>query len=133
MKFYLYFISLFAFDALHANKADWGDLFTYNSVENFVAMASFVDEQDGVTELEFTMILIFVDCCRKIRLYPNGLKHLNRSHLSLFLLLADFTPDSKVYIDYTLRIVDQLQANHIAVKGKRLSCTSKLSVADIWK
>ncbi|KAK4854737.1 hypothetical protein QYF36_000663 [Acer negundo] len=28
-------------------KADWGDLFTYNSVENIVAMASFVDEQDA--------------------------------------------------------------------------------------
>ncbi|KAK1592993.1 hypothetical protein Q3G72_034114 [Acer saccharum] len=146
-------LGLFAFDALHANKADWGDLFTYNSVENFVAMASFVDEQDGVVrfisdappthyKLKIQLFSLLVknavekyDSAEfeaggykwKIRLYPNGLKHLNGSHLSLFLLLADFTPDSKVYIDYTLRIMDQLQANHIAVKADHCFTASATS------
>ncbi|KAK1590978.1 hypothetical protein Q3G72_000229 [Acer saccharum] len=48
--FILYKFGILAsFCSLHiAYKADWGDLLTYNSVENFVAMASYVDEQDGV-------------------------------------------------------------------------------------
>ncbi|KAL5849036.1 hypothetical protein ACOSQ4_007049 [Xanthoceras sorbifolium] len=52
----------------------------------------------------------------KIWLYPKGLSYLKGSHLSIFLNLADFTPDSKVYADYTFRIVDQLQAKHITFK-----------------
>ncbi|KAL5781889.1 hypothetical protein ACOSP7_006918 [Xanthoceras sorbifolium] len=65
----------------------------------------------------FTKFLLFVGCCRKIQLYPNGFSHQKGSHLFLFLALADFTPDSKVYTDYTLRLVDQLQAKHIAFKN----------------
>ncbi|KAH7511479.1 hypothetical protein JRO89_XSUnG0199000 [Xanthoceras sorbifolium] len=52
----------------------------------------------------------------KIKLYPNGFSHKKGSHLSLFLALADFTPYSKIYTDYTLRLVDQLQSKHIAFK-----------------
>ena len=76
------------------------------------------------TELEFTKILVFVGCVgRKMLLFPKGFCGLKGSHLSLYLVLEDYTPDSKVYTDYTLRIVDQLQAKHIASKGKRLSTT----------
>ncbi|KAK0608418.1 hypothetical protein LWI29_030382 [Acer saccharum] len=53
----------------------------------------------------------------KIQLFPKGLRSLNGSHLSLYLYLQHFTPDSKVYADFTLRIVDQLQAKHIASKA----------------
>ncbi|KAK4856746.1 hypothetical protein QYF36_020708 [Acer negundo] len=216
-------------------KADWGDLFTYNSVENFIAMASFVDEQDGVVRLisdappthyklkiqlfsllvknavekyesaefeaggyKWKLVLypngnksknvkdhislyltladtsslppeVFVtkergrlkeECLSmikdtssidkdtssikhawkienfsklnaesyfseafsagghkwKIKLYPKGMHHLGGNHLSLFLALVDFTPDSKVYTDFTLRILDQLQDKHISFK-----------------
>ncbi|KAK1591075.1 hypothetical protein Q3G72_001915 [Acer saccharum] len=144
-----------------AYKADWGDLFTYFSVENFVAMASFVDEQNEDkcvfgTEVFVTKerrrvkaecLSLIKDPCSvkyvwkienfsklnepyyfseafsagghkwKILLYPKGLSSLKGSHLSLYLKFVHDTPDSKAYTDCTLRIVDQLQAKHVAFKA----------------
>ncbi|KAK2650736.1 hypothetical protein Ddye_018225 [Dipteronia dyeriana] len=182
-----------------AYKADWGDLFTYNSVENFIAMASFVDEQDDAIEKEnhfhelklecgfdhFVSLKAFNDASNgylvedkcvfgtevfvtkergrvkaeclslikdtssvkyvwkienfsklhadnyfsevfsagghkwKIELYPKGSTSAKGSHLALFLYSVDLTPDSKVYTDYTLRILDQLHAKHISFKADR--------------
>ncbi|KAK1592655.1 hypothetical protein Q3G72_028333 [Acer saccharum] len=56
----------------------------------------------------------------KIQLYPKGRRHGNGSHLSLYLVMADLTtlsPASKIYAEFTLRILDQGQARHIAGKG----------------
>ncbi|TXG71473.1 hypothetical protein EZV62_000052 [Acer yangbiense] len=62
----------------------------------------------------------YVGCCRKIQLYPKGRRHGNGSHLSLYLVTVDSTtlsPASKIYAEFTLRILDQVQARHIAGKG----------------
>lgn len=56
--------------------------------------------------------------CRMLELYPNGLPQLNGSHVSLFLVLVDRTPDAKVYADYTLCMVNQSNSNHISFKSK---------------
>ncbi|KAI9195734.1 hypothetical protein LWI28_017603 [Acer negundo] len=129
-----------------AYKADWGDLLTYNSVENFVAMASFVDEQDGVVrfisdappthyKLKIQLFSLLVKNAVekyesaefeaggyiwKIQLNPKGRHHGNGSHLSLYLVMAESTtlsPASNIYAEFTLRILDQVQARHIAGKG----------------
>ncbi|KAK2647015.1 hypothetical protein Ddye_022210 [Dipteronia dyeriana] len=55
----------------------------------------------------------------KIELYPKGSTFAKGSHLALFLYSVDLTPDSKVYTDYTLRILDQLHAKHISFKADR--------------
>ncbi|TXG71470.1 hypothetical protein EZV62_000049 [Acer yangbiense] len=151
-----------------AYKADWGDLFTYFSVENFVAMASFVDEQNDAigekshfhelklecgfdhfvplktfndasngylvedkcvfgTEVFVTKergrvkaecLSLIKDTCsvKKIQIYPKGLDG-SGSYLTFYLDLVHYTPDSKVYTDCTLRIVDQLHSKHIAFKA----------------
>ncbi|KAJ4708909.1 Ubiquitin carboxyl-terminal hydrolase 12 [Melia azedarach] len=54
----------------------------------------------------------------KIRLYPKGRRHGSGSHISLYLALADSTtpPGSKIHADYTLRILDQVQARHLSGK-----------------
>uniref|UniRef100_A0A5B6YTY4 MATH domain-containing protein n=1 Tax=Davidia involucrata TaxID=16924 RepID=A0A5B6YTY4_DAVIN len=51
----------------------------------------------------------------KIQLYPKGKDSGTGSHLSLYLALADSTtlpPGSKIFADFTLRILDQIQAKH---------------------
>ncbi|KAK2650738.1 hypothetical protein Ddye_018227 [Dipteronia dyeriana] len=52
----------------------------------------------------------------KIQVFPKGIDSM-WSYLSFYLDLVDHTPDSKAYTDCTLRIVDQLQAKHIAFKA----------------
>ncbi|TXG71472.1 hypothetical protein EZV62_000051 [Acer yangbiense] len=70
-------------------------------------------------KFHFTKFLRFVGFCRKIQLYPKGLTYPKGSHLSLFLYSVDLTTGSKVYIDYTIRILDQLHAKHITFKADR--------------
>ncbi|KAL5564640.1 hypothetical protein UlMin_027804 [Ulmus minor] len=55
----------------------------------------------------------------KIKLYPNG-KEASRSYVSLFLALESPSPTSKIYAEFTLRILNQLNANHDYGKGKWL-------------
>ncbi|KAJ0034576.1 hypothetical protein Pint_24233 [Pistacia integerrima] len=57
----------------------------------------------------------------KIQLYPKGRRLGTGTHCSLYLALADFTtlvPGSKIYAEFTLRILDQVQAKHIGGKAK---------------
>lgn len=66
----------------------------------------------------------FVGCCRKMKLYPKERDSRTGSHLSLYLVLADLkslTPASKIYVDYALRIQDQVQTRDISAKSKALS------------
>lgn len=69
----------------------------------------------------------------KIQLYPKGRRHGTGSHLAVYLALADvtilfpgskvpadstvLTPSSKIYAEFTLRLLDQVQARHIAGKA----------------
>ncbi|KAF3456463.1 hypothetical protein FNV43_RR01113 [Rhamnella rubrinervis] len=51
----------------------------------------------------------------KIKLYPTGKGEGLGTHLSLYLALADpksLPPGSKIYADFTLRILDQMHAKH---------------------
>ncbi|KAK1591763.1 hypothetical protein Q3G72_013193 [Acer saccharum] len=72
------------------------------------------------TECFDSKIFVAGDQKWKIQLYPKGRRHGNGSHLSLYLVMADSTtlsPASKIYAEFTLRILDQVQARHIAGKG----------------
>ncbi|KAH9684092.1 TRAF-like family protein [Citrus sinensis] len=56
----------------------------------------------------------------KIQLYPKGRRHGTGTHLAVYLALADsttLTPGSKIYAEFTLRLLDQAQARHIAGKA----------------
>ncbi|GAV71632.1 MATH domain-containing protein [Cephalotus follicularis] len=56
----------------------------------------------------------------KIFVYPKGKRHGIGSHLSLYLALADPTTlpaGSKIFAEFTLRILDQVKARHIAGKA----------------
>ncbi|KAH7557256.1 hypothetical protein JRO89_XS11G0089600 [Xanthoceras sorbifolium] len=88
----------------------------------FVKMKSF---EDSVLALLGSGSLVQM-IWRKVLLFPKGLPYLRGSHLSIFLALADFAPDSKVYADYTFCIVDQLQAKHITFEGKRIVMNLKV-------
>ncbi|KAH9684100.1 TRAF-like family protein [Citrus sinensis] len=53
----------------------------------------------------------------KIQLYPTGRRHGTGTHLAMYLALADsttLTPGSKIYAEFTVRLLDQVQARHIA-------------------
>ncbi|XP_031256349.1 uncharacterized protein LOC116114342 [Pistacia vera] len=55
----------------------------------------------------------------KMQLYPNGRDSGTGSHISLYLVLADLTsltPTSRIYVDYTFRIQDQVRARDLSVK-----------------
>ncbi|XP_044498270.1 protein RESTRICTED TEV MOVEMENT 3 [Mangifera indica] len=55
----------------------------------------------------------------KMKLYPKERDSRTGSHLSLYLVLADLkslTPASKIYVDYALRIQDQVQTRDISAK-----------------
>ncbi|KAK2650737.1 hypothetical protein Ddye_018226 [Dipteronia dyeriana] len=72
------------------------------------------------TECFESKVFVAGDQKWKIQLYPKGRRHGNGSHLSLYLVIADSTtlsPASKIYAEFTLRILDQVQARHIAGKG----------------
>ncbi|KAK4856780.1 hypothetical protein QYF36_021090 [Acer negundo] len=72
------------------------------------------------TECFESKIFVAGDQKWKIQLYPKGRRHGNSSHLSLYLVMADSTtlsPASKIYAEFTLRILDQVQARHIAGRG----------------
>ncbi|KAH9684103.1 TRAF-like family protein [Citrus sinensis] len=56
----------------------------------------------------------------KIQLYPTGRRHGTGTHLAMYLALADsttLTPGSKIYAEFTVRLLDQVQARHIAGKA----------------
>ncbi|XP_038721858.1 MATH domain and coiled-coil domain-containing protein At3g58400 isoform X2 [Tripterygium wilfordii] len=56
----------------------------------------------------------------KMQLYPRGKRIGMGTHLSLFLALGDsttFSRGSKVYAEFTIRILDQVQARHVSGKG----------------
>ncbi|ESR32503.1 hypothetical protein CICLE_v10005327mg [Citrus x clementina] len=56
----------------------------------------------------------------KIQLYPKGRRHGTGTHLAMYLALADsatLTPGSKIYAEFTVRLLDQVQARHIAGKA----------------
>ncbi|GLT60240.1 hypothetical protein SLA2020_330130 [Shorea laevis] len=56
----------------------------------------------------------------KIQMYPKGRRHGLGSHISLFLALADpkaIPTSSKIFADFTLRVVDQVQGRHISGKA----------------
>ncbi|BFG14827.1 hypothetical protein CerSpe_011010 [Prunus speciosa] len=55
----------------------------------------------------------------KIKLYPKGADN-GSTHVSIYLILANpekLSPGSKILTEYTLRIVDQLNAEHFYSKG----------------
>ncbi|GLT74689.1 hypothetical protein SLA2020_464740 [Shorea laevis] len=55
----------------------------------------------------------------KIQMYPKGRRHGLGSHISLYLALADPTAiptSSKILVEFTLRMVDQMQGRHISGK-----------------
>ncbi|KAK1591646.1 hypothetical protein Q3G72_010983 [Acer saccharum] len=64
----------------------------------------------------------------KIQLYPKGLTYPKGTHLSLYLYSVDLTPGSKVYTDYTFRILDQLHAKHVTFKADRCF----IDPANVW-
>ncbi|KAM7256959.1 hypothetical protein ACFE04_008752 [Oxalis oulophora] len=56
----------------------------------------------------------------KMIFHPKGKRNGTGSHISLYLALADPTSlpsGSKIFAEFTLRILDQLQAKHVAGKG----------------
>ncbi|XP_044487671.1 MATH domain and coiled-coil domain-containing protein At3g58400-like isoform X3 [Mangifera indica] len=64
----------------------------------------------------------------KIQLYPKGRHHGTNTHLSLYLALANvstLTPGSKIYVEFVLRIQDQLQGMHVSGKAKHWFSTSQ--------
>ncbi|PPR92125.1 hypothetical protein GOBAR_AA28555 [Gossypium barbadense] len=57
--------------------------------------------------------------CLKIQLYPKGRRHGSGTHISLYLALEDpvtLTAGSKMFVEFTLRVLDQMQSRHIAGK-----------------
>ncbi|KAL3817953.1 hypothetical protein ACJIZ3_003858 [Penstemon smallii] len=59
----------------------------------------------------------------KIQLYPMGKGSGTGSYISMYLTLAEpqnLPPASKIYAEFTLRILDQLNRNHYFGKGKIL-------------
>ncbi|TYG99652.1 hypothetical protein ES288_A10G212200v1 [Gossypium darwinii] len=55
----------------------------------------------------------------KIQLYPKGRRHGSGTHISLYLALEDpvtLTAGSKMFVEFTLRVLDQMQSRHIAGK-----------------
>ncbi|KAK1591499.1 hypothetical protein Q3G72_008683 [Acer saccharum] len=74
--------------------------------DHFVSLKAFHDASNGYLVED-----------RKIKLYPKGLTSPKGSHLSFYLYSVDLTPGSKVYTDFTFRILDQLHANHITFKA----------------
>lgn len=66
-------------------------------------------------------------CYRKIQLYPNGKSLGMGSHISLYLALADLASlslGSKVLVEFTLRLLDQVNGRHISGKGNAVIFTS---------
>lgn len=56
----------------------------------------------------------------KIQLYPDGKGYGTGSYLSLFVALADLaplSPGSKVLVEFTLRLLDQVNARHVSGKA----------------
>ncbi|KAI9195371.1 hypothetical protein LWI28_014243 [Acer negundo] len=129
-----------------AYKANWGDLFTYFSVENFVAMASFVDEQNEVVrfisdappthyKLKIQLFSLLVENAVekyesaefeaggykwKLVLYPNGNKSKNvKDHISLYLTLTDTSSlllGWEVYAVLRLFLLDQRKDKYLTVQ-----------------
>ncbi|XP_073313764.1 protein RESTRICTED TEV MOVEMENT 3 [Primulina huaijiensis] len=62
-----------------------------------------------------SQVFIAADKKWKIQLYPKGKGSGTGSYISLYLTLAEpenLTPTSKIYADFTLRILDQISGNH---------------------
>ncbi|KAK2650734.1 hypothetical protein Ddye_018223 [Dipteronia dyeriana] len=116
----------------HGLKLEWG-------IDQFLSLKAFNDASNGYlveetcvfgaeienfsksdTECFESKVFVTGDQKWKIQPYPKGRRHGNGSHLSLYLVIADSTtlsPASKIYAEFTLRILDQVQARHIAGKG----------------
>ncbi|GLU05137.1 hypothetical protein SLE2022_222530 [Rubroshorea leprosula] len=57
---------------------------------------------------------------RKIQMYPKGRRQGLGSHISLYLALADpkaIPSSSKIFAEFTLRMLDQTQGRHISGKA----------------
>ncbi|XP_021889441.1 MATH domain and coiled-coil domain-containing protein At3g58200 isoform X2 [Carica papaya] len=56
----------------------------------------------------------------KIQLYPKGKRHGTGTHISLYLALADsatLPAATKIYAEFTIRVLDQVHARHISGKA----------------
>ncbi|XWS14280.1 hypothetical protein CRYUN_Cryun36dG0109100 [Craigia yunnanensis] len=65
----------------------------------------------------------------KIQLYPKGRRHGSGTHISMYLALEDSTTHlagSKIFAEFTLRILDQQQSRHLGAKVSHWFSASSL-------
>ena len=81
-----------------------------------------IDERLQVIYITYVLLSNVLGGFRKIKLYPTGKGEGWGTHLSLYLALADpkkLPPGSKIYADFTLRILNQVNAQlYYYGKGK---------------
>ncbi|KAG8480810.1 hypothetical protein CXB51_025554 [Gossypium anomalum] len=107
----------------HRLKHQWG-------FDQLIPIRSFNDVSNGYL-LDDTCVFgaeVFItketssgeqNACQKIQLYPKGRRHGSGTHISLYLALEDpvtLTAGSKMFVEFTLRVLDQMQSRHIAGK-----------------
>lgn len=81
------------------------------------------------TKLHFfflVKIIWIAGCCfRKMQIYPKGKGSGTGNHISLYLALADPTNfpigTQQIYVEFTLRIIDQIYSNNYYAKGIKFS------------
>ncbi|KAJ4823608.1 hypothetical protein Tsubulata_026487 [Turnera subulata] len=123
----------------HRLRLEWG-------FDQLIQLAKFNDANSGYL-VEDTCVFgveVYVtkerstgngECLKMIQLYPKGNGFGTGTYLSLYLALADSTalaPASKVYVDFTLRVLDQVKDRKLDLFGKGKFWFSATSLQSGW-